>query len=80
VPFLLRFLKCHQADWKASLYTYRSHTGFCSKVVKYQFVLSVVSFVVNYSGSNGLKHGTFHGILQEADAERVNSMCHTEVP
>jgi len=43
-------------------------------------VLSVVSFVVNYSGSNGLKHGTFHGILQEADAERVNSVCHTEVP
>jgi hypothetical protein len=40
-------------------------------------VLSVVSAAVNYSGSNGVKHRTFHSILQEANAEHVNSVCHT---
>ena len=43
-------------------------------------MLSVVSAVVNCSGSNLLKQRTFHSILQEADAEHVNSVCHTEVP
>ena len=43
-------------------------------------MLSVVSDVVNYSGGNGLKHRTFHSTLQEADAERVNSIGPTEVP
>jgi hypothetical protein len=43
-------------------------------------VLSVVSAVVNYGGSSGLKHRTFHSIIQEADAEHINSVCHTDVP
>jgi hypothetical protein len=47
---------------------------------KYQHVLSVLSAVVNYSGSSGVKNRTFHSILQDADAEYVNSVCHTEVP
>jgi hypothetical protein len=41
-------------------------------------MLSVVSAVVKFSGSNGLKHRTFHNTLQEGDAEHVSSVCHTE--
>jgi galactitol-specific phosphotransferase system IIB component len=51
----------------------------CSKVLKSDYVMSVVVSVVNYLRSRGLKHRTFRAFLEETEAECSDLLYHTEV-
>uniref|UniRef100_A0A8C0GSN7 SPIN-DOC-like zinc-finger domain-containing protein n=1 Tax=Chelonoidis abingdonii TaxID=106734 RepID=A0A8C0GSN7_CHEAB len=51
----------------------------CSKVLKFEHVMSVVVSVVNYIRSRGLKHRTFRAFLEGEDAECNDLIYHTEV-
>jgi hypothetical protein len=51
----------------------------CSKVLKFEHVMSVVVSIVNCLPFTGLKHRTFRTFLEEADAECSDLLYHTEV-
>jgi hypothetical protein len=51
----------------------------CSKVLKSDYVMSVVVSVVNYLRSSGVKHRTFRAFLEEVDAKCSDLVYHTEV-
>ncbi|XP_075455203.1 general transcription factor II-I repeat domain-containing protein 2-like [Ascaphus truei] len=50
----------------------------CSKVLKFDYVMSVVVSIVNYLRSRGLKHRTFLAFLEEVDAESSDLLYHTD--
>uniref|UniRef100_A0A674JUH9 SPIN-DOC-like zinc-finger domain-containing protein n=1 Tax=Terrapene triunguis TaxID=2587831 RepID=A0A674JUH9_9SAUR len=51
----------------------------CSKVLKFEHVMSVVVSIVNLIRSRGLKHRTFRAFLEGEDAECSDLIYHTEV-
>ncbi|XP_075443375.1 general transcription factor II-I repeat domain-containing protein 2-like [Ascaphus truei] len=51
----------------------------CSKVLKFDYVMSVVVSIVNYLRSRGLKHRTFRAFLEEVDAECSDLLYHMDV-
>ncbi|KAG6926376.1 GTF2I repeat domain containing 2 [Chelydra serpentina] len=51
----------------------------CSKVLKFEHVMSVVVSIVNYIRSRGLKHRTFRAFLEGVDAESSDLIYYTEV-
>uniref|UniRef100_A0A674I7K9 SPIN-DOC-like zinc-finger domain-containing protein n=1 Tax=Terrapene triunguis TaxID=2587831 RepID=A0A674I7K9_9SAUR len=51
----------------------------CSKVLKFEHVMSVVVSIVNYIRSRGLKHRTFRAFLEGVDTECNDLIYHTEV-
>ncbi|MEE6463219.1 hypothetical protein FKM82_005821 [Ascaphus truei] len=51
----------------------------CSKVLKFDYVMSVVVSVVNFLRSTGLKHRTFRAFLEELDAECSDLLYHKDV-
>uniref|UniRef100_K7FWM9 SPIN-DOC-like zinc-finger domain-containing protein n=1 Tax=Pelodiscus sinensis TaxID=13735 RepID=K7FWM9_PELSI len=51
----------------------------CSKVLKFEHVMSVVVSIVNYIRSRGLKHRTFRVFLEGVDAKCRDLNYHTKV-